>query len=138
KVAAVGAADAADKADVMTQERDDVQQPVLGTDAALAHVLAAKDLLPDQGDEDGVLDVVVEGIAVGDVLQRHAAGPVDDVLVIGLESAVHAPITGSQLLPESVDQDLGRVEHGWCSSASEETARDTAEHPQVARAVVSA
>ena len=100
EVAAVGPADAADEADVVAQERDDVHQPVVRADAALAHVLAAEDLLADQGDQDGVLDVVVQGIAVGDVLQGHAPDPADDVLVVGLQPAVHAPVALAEFLPD--------------------------------------
>ena len=36
-------------------------------------MLALEDLLPDAGDHDGVVGIVVGRVRVGDVLQRHAA-----------------------------------------------------------------
>ena len=45
-------------------------QPIAGCDPADADMPATQNLLPDQRDHNGMINVVVGGIAVGNVLQR--------------------------------------------------------------------
>ena len=87
-------------------------QPVVRTDPALAQVLAADHLLADQGDADGVVEVVVGRVAVGDQLQRHAADIGQDSGIVGLEVGVGGDVALAQLLDEGIDDHGGGIEHG--------------------------
>ena len=105
------AADPLHVADVVAEQGQAEVEPVLRRHPALADVLAAQDLLPHQRHQDGVVDVVVEGIAVGDVLEGHAPRPADDLRVVGLVPAVGAAVALLQVLHEGLDLKLGDIEH---------------------------
>ena len=107
----VVAADAAHIADVVAEQREDEVQPVARADAALAQVPAAQHLLAEQGDADGVAEVVIGRVAVGDQLERHTADIVDDAGIVGLEVGVGADVALMQLAHERIDHDGGRIEH---------------------------
>ena len=100
---AVGAADPLDEADVVAQQRDHAVHPLLLVDPALAHMLAAEDFLTDERDLDRVFDVVVQRVAVGDVLTtsttpgyaRTANGPILAPYTLGTATSALASGSGT-------------------------------------------
>ena len=61
-------------------------------------------------------DIVVKGIAVGDVFQGHTGDEGDDIGILGLENAVHPLIVVAQLVDELVDDKLRGIKHGPTST----------------------
>ena len=60
----------------MQQAGDDQVQVVVRLQALGQHP-AMEDVPPDEGDQKGMLDVVVEGIALAEAFQRHPRGTVE-------------------------------------------------------------
>lgn len=63
-----------------------------------------------------MLDVMVEGVTVGNALQRHVGAPADDAGALRLYIAVEPVVLRFQLVDEGIDHQLGGVEHGRFSS----------------------
>ena len=79
-IAAVALQDTPDIADVVQQAGDDQVRVVVRLDSLGQHT-PAHDVPPDQRDEESMLDVVVEGVALAEAFQRD---PRDAVEPLGL------------------------------------------------------
>jgi hypothetical protein len=108
---AIVPANAADIPNIMTQQRDNKMQPVPRSDTALTQVFALENRLADQGDHDSVLDVVIQGIAIGDVFEGHASSPADNSRIRRFEISIGTPIRFLETLYKSIDQECCGVKH---------------------------
>src|SRR5262245_5997298 len=76
-------------------------------------MLAAQNLLAHKRYHDGVIHIVVGGIAVGDVLQGETPHESNDVRIGRLQDAVALGVRLSKLLNKCLDNNLRGIEHGW-------------------------
>ncbi len=60
----------------MQQAGDDEVRVVIRLDALGQHP-APEDVPPDEGDEEGVLDIVVQGVALAEAFERNPRDAVD-------------------------------------------------------------
>ncbi len=72
---------------------------------------ALQDRLPGQGDHDGMLHVMVQGVGIGNDLQGQMGGPDDDIADPFFHIAVGPLIGFLELLPAVVGFDFLKVEH---------------------------
>src|SRR5262245_46148183 len=91
-------------------------QPILRRDTAFAEMFAFEDLLAHDSDHQRVLHIVIQGITIRDVFERHASRPGDDPRVGWFEDTVCAAIVLLQEINKALDQQLRGVEHRPCSS----------------------
>ena len=61
----------ADVADIVTQERQHKMHPITRGDAAFTDMFASEDLLTNQSHHERMFNIVIEGIAIGDVFESH-------------------------------------------------------------------
>ena len=89
---AVVAAYAAHIADIVTQQRQQKMHPIAWGDPAFTNMFASEDFLANESDHEGMLDIVIESITIGDVFEGHASGPGNDPWLGGFEYPVHTAI----------------------------------------------
>jgi hypothetical protein len=119
-VPAVALQDAADIADIVQQAGDDQVREVLRLQALGEHA-AAQDIASGQGDEEGVLDVVVEGVALAQALQRNACDSIEALGLVPVRGAKQPPEVVREMLAEFIRHDRGNRHHGGlpCCAASQ-------------------
>src|SRR5262249_47798245 len=97
--------------DVMTQERDDEMQPIARRHAANTDVPAAQDLLPDQRDHDGVIDIVISRIAGRDIFKSKLRDKADDARIARLEHPIGSFVHRPKFANKRFDDDQRWIEH---------------------------
>src|SRR5215475_1110868 len=93
-------------------------EPVAWGHAALAGVPSEQNLLANQCHHDGVVHVMVGGIAVGNILQRETADETDDVPIVRLERPIDQAVLFFKLLDKGLDDNLCGIKHDRLSSAN--------------------
>jgi hypothetical protein len=78
---------------------------------ALGQHAPAQDVPSDQGDEEGMLDVVVEGIALAEAFQRHPGGGVEALGLVLMGGPEQAAEVAHDVLSELVRHDRRHRHH---------------------------
>ena len=86
-------------------------QPIPGRNASLGYMFSLQDFLPHLGHADGVENIVIRRIAIGDVFQGHAADKPNYVWKLGLQHTVRAQVIFSQIIDKRVYDEFNWVEH---------------------------
>lgn len=58
-----------------------------------------------------MFDIVVKGIAVGNVFEGHSARPSDNVGIVSFKATVSASVTETELIEKILNNQRGRIEH---------------------------
>ncbi len=96
---------AAHIADVVEKAGHDDMRVVVGVDLVVQRA-AAQDIVPRQRDQQRVLDIVVERVAVSDAFERHAGGGRHDLHQPCLRGAEAAAHIGAEKLFQRVRRQL--------------------------------
>src|SRR5262245_383154 len=101
----IATADSANVTDVMAQKRDDEMQPVARGNAPNADVPAAQNFLPDEGHHDGMIHVMVGGVAVCNILKRELSDEADDARIAWLEHPIGPFVHDLKFVDECLNDD---------------------------------
>ena len=107
----VALADAPDIPDVMAQQGNCEIQPVGRRDTAFLVMLAFQDVLADDRYQNGVLDIMIQGIGVGDALKRHSGAPRDNARIARFQIAEVLQIIRFEPLDKCPDNYFSNTKH---------------------------
>ena len=82
----------------MAQQRDDQVRPVGAGNSPFLKLLAVQNLLPYQGYQNSMFQVMVEGITLGDRSQGDRSDLLDQLSIVRLLLTVSVPIARLQTL----------------------------------------
>src|SRR5215469_13124121 len=87
-------------------------QPVARGHTADADVPAAQDFLPDKRNHDGVINIVICGVAARDILKSKLGNKADHAGIAGLQCSVCPFVHRLKFTDEGFYNYQGGVEHG--------------------------